>query len=149
MDTTLRDGARAPGRVMTRPEKLAVARKLAELGVDVIEVGFPASSEDDQETSKLIAREIGNGVDELGFVPAIGALARCDVRGDVDAAWEAVREARQPRLHVFVATSEILMKLELKKTPEEVLVLAKEGVSYAKSLGCHDIEFVCVDAGRL
>lgn len=148
MDTTLRDGARAPGRAMTQPEKLAVARKLAELGVDVIEVGFPASSEDDLETSKLIAREIGNGVDELGFVPAIGALARCDVRGDVDCAWEAVREARRPRLHVFVATSEILMKRELKKTPEEVLVLAKEGVSYAKSLGCHDIEFVCVDAGR-
>ncbi|GMN50186.1 hypothetical protein TIFTF001_019346 [Ficus carica] len=148
MDTTLRDGARAPGRAMTRPEKLAVARKLAELGLDVIEVGFPASSEDDLETSKLIAREIGNGVDELGFVPAIGALARCDVRGDVDAAWEAVREARRPRVHVFLATSEILMKRELKRTPEEVLVLAKQGVSYAKSLGCHDIEFVCVDAGR-
>ncbi|EXB61172.1 2-isopropylmalate synthase A [Morus notabilis] len=79
MDPALPDGAQAPGRSMTRPEKLAVARKLADLGVNVIEVGFPTMSKNDLETSKLIAREVGNAVDELGFVPAIGALARREV----------------------------------------------------------------------
>ena len=78
----------------------------------------------------------------------ICAAARC-VRGDVEAAWEAVRAARRPRVVVFVATSEVHMKYKLKKSPEEVVEMARESVSFAKSLGCGDIGFVCEDAGRL
>ncbi|KAJ7950574.1 2-isopropylmalate synthase [Quillaja saponaria] len=148
LDQTLRDGEQAPGAAMTRSEKLAIAHQLAKLGVDVMEVGFPASSKDDLEAVKIIAKEVGNLVDdETGYVPVIAACARC-VRSDIDAAWEALKYAKRPRLNVFISTSEIHMKYKLNKTPQEVLKLAKDSVSYVKSLGCVDISFICEDAGR-
>ncbi|KAI4354112.1 hypothetical protein L6164_003011 [Bauhinia variegata] len=147
LDTTLRDGEQAAGAAMTSSEKLAVAHQLAKLGVDCMEVGFPASSKDDFEAVRMIAREVGNTVDENGFVPVISACARC-VKGDIDAAWESLKEAKRPRVNVFISTSEIHMKYKLNKTPEEVLKLAKESVRYAKSLGCPDVGFICEDAGR-
>ncbi|KAI4315988.1 hypothetical protein L6164_024008 [Bauhinia variegata] len=149
LDTTLRDGEQAAGAAMTCSEKLAVAHQLAKLGVDCMDVGFPATiSKDAFEAVKMIAKEVGNNVDENGFVPVICAIARC-AKGDIDAAWEALKEAKRPRVIVFIATSEIHMKHKLKKTPEEVLKLAKESVRYAKSLGFQDIAFGCEDAGRL
>ncbi|CAN6688399.1 unnamed protein product [Malus baccata var. baccata] len=147
LDTTLRDGEQAPGASMTRTEKLAIARQLAKLGVDVIEAGFPASSKYDLETVKLIAKEVGGRVDECGYVPIIGACCRC-VRSDVDAAWEAVKDAKRPRICVFISTSEIHMKYKLNKTADQVLELAEESVRYARSLGAEDITFICEDAGR-
>ncbi|TQE09415.1 hypothetical protein C1H46_004908 [Malus baccata] len=147
LDTTLRDGEQAPGASMTRTEKLAIARQLAKLGVDVIEAGFPASSKYDLETVKLIAKEVGGRVDECGYVPIIGACCRC-VRSDVDAAWEAVKDAKRPRICIFISTSEIHMKYKLNKTADQVLELAEESVRYARSLGAEDITFICEDAGR-
>ncbi|XAR71137.1 2-isopropylmalate synthase [Bertholletia excelsa] len=146
-DTTLRDGEQSPGAAMTSKEKLDIARQLAKLGVDIIEAGFPAASKDDLEAVKVIAQEVGNAVDEKGYVPVICGLARCNKR-DIDAAWEAVKYAKRPRIHTFIATSEIHMKHKLKKTREEVIETARSMVSYARSLGCEDVEFSPEDAGR-
>ncbi|KAF6162385.1 hypothetical protein GIB67_012533 [Kingdonia uniflora] len=146
-DTTLRDGEQSPGATMTSKQKLDIARQLAKLGVDIIEAGFPASSKDDLEAVKLIATEVGNAVDEDGYVPVICGLARCN-RNDIDAAWEGVKFAKRPRIHVFIATSEIHLKNKLKKSKEEVMSIARDMVGYAKSLGCNDIEFSPEDAGR-
>ncbi|XP_058208555.1 2-isopropylmalate synthase A-like [Rhododendron vialii] len=146
-DTTLRDGEQSPGASMTSKEKLDVARQLAKLGVDIIEAGFPAASNDDLEAVKMIAKEVGNEVDENGYVPVICGLARCNKR-DIDASWEAVKHAKRPRIHTFIATSEIHMKHKLKKTKEEVIEMARSMVSYARSLGCDDVEFSPEDAGR-
>ncbi|KAJ7961698.1 2-isopropylmalate synthase 2 [Quillaja saponaria] len=148
LDTTLRDGEQAPGATMTITEKLALGHQLAKLGVDIMDVGFPASSKDDFEAVKMIAMEVGNNVDdETGYVPVICGMARC-IRSDIDIAWEALKHAKRPRVLVFVPTSEIHMKYKLQKTPQEVLMLAKEGVTYAKAIGFKDIEFGCEDAGR-
>jgi isopropylmalate/homocitrate/citramalate synthase len=133
---------------MSRRQKLDVAWQLAKLGVDIMEVGFPASSKEDLETVKLIAKEVGNAVDDSGYVPVISACARC-IRSDIDAAWEALKYAKLSRVIVFISTSEIHMKYKLRKTAEEVLKLAKDSISYARSLGFEDIEFGCEDAGRL
>lgn len=147
-DTTLRDGEQSPGATMTSAEKLVVARQLARLGVDIIEAGFPASSPDDLDAVRSIAIEVGNTpVGEDGHVPVICGLSRCNKR-DIDAAWEAVRHARRPRIHTFIATSEIHMQHKLRKTPEQVVAIAKEMVAYARSLGCPDVEFSPEDAGR-
>ncbi|KAL7177013.1 hypothetical protein ACSBR2_030363 [Camellia fascicularis] len=146
-DTTLRDGKQSPGATMTSKEKLDIARQLSKLGVDVIEAGFPASSKDDLQAVKVIAQEAGNAVDENGYVPVICGLARCNKR-DIDAAWEAVKYAKRPRIHTFIATSEIHMEFKLKKTREEVVETARSMVSYARSLGCDDVEFSPEDAGR-
>uniref|UniRef100_A0A0E0BNR9 2-isopropylmalate synthase n=1 Tax=Oryza glumipatula TaxID=40148 RepID=A0A0E0BNR9_9ORYZ len=147
-DTTLRDGEQSPGATMTSTEKLVVARQLARLGVDIIEAGFPASSPDDLDAVRSIAIEVGNTpVGEDGHVPVICGLSRCNKR-DIDAAWEAVRHARRPRIHTFIATSEIHMQHKLRKTPEQVVAIAKEMVAYARSLGCPDVEFSPEDAGR-
>ncbi|KAL7177012.1 hypothetical protein ACSBR2_030362 [Camellia fascicularis] len=146
-DTTLRDGEQSPGATMTSKEKLDIARQLSKLGVDVIEAGFPASSKDDLQAVKVIAQEVGNAVDENGYVPVICGLARCNKR-DIDAAWEAVKYAKRPRIHTFIATSEIHMEFKLKKTREEVVETARSMVSYARSLGCDDVEFSPEDAGR-
>ncbi|KAF6143363.1 hypothetical protein GIB67_001307 [Kingdonia uniflora] len=146
-DTTLRDGEQSPGATMTSKQKLDIARQLAKLGVDIIEAGFPASSKDDLEAVKLIATEVGNTVDDDGYVPVICGLARCN-RSDIDAAWEGVKFAKRPRIHVFIATSEIHLKNKLKKSKEEVMSIARDMVSYARSLGCNDIEFSPEDAGR-
>lgn len=148
-DTTLRDGEQSPGATMTTKQKLDIARQLAKLGVDIIEAGFPASSEADLETVKLIAKEVGNvspkGAD--GHVPVICGLSRCNKR-DIDKAWEAVKYAKKPRIHTFIATSEIHLEHKLKKTKEQVLETARSMVAYARSLGCDDVEFSPEDAGR-
>ncbi|GMP78343.1 hypothetical protein CsSME_00034294 [Camellia sinensis var. sinensis] len=146
-DTTLRDGEQSPGATMTSKEKLDIARQLSKLGVDIIEAGFPASSKDDLQAVKVIAQEVGNAVDENGYVPVICGLARC-IKRDIDAAWEAVKYAKRPRIHTFIATSEIHMEFKLKKTREEVVETARSMVSYARSLGCDDVEFSPEDAGR-
>ncbi|CAA0833245.1 2-isopropylmalate synthase 2- chloroplastic [Striga hermonthica] len=144
-DTTLRDGEQSPGATMTTKEKLDTARQLVRLGVDIIEAGFPASSDADFEGVRLIAREVGN-VDS-DHVPVICGLARCNKR-DIDRAWEAVNFAKKPRIHTFIATSEIHMKFKLKMTPEQVIEKARSMVTYARSLGCEDVEFSPEDAGR-
>jgi len=144
-DTTLRDGEQSPGATLTSPEKLEIARNLARLGVDVIEAGFPAASPDDLEAVRRIAQEVGNNPVN-GRVPAICGLARAAKR-DIDKAWEAVSPALHPRIHTFIATSEIHMQYKLKMTREQVLEKVREMVGYASSL-CPDIEFSPEDAGR-
>ncbi|XP_051149729.1 2-isopropylmalate synthase A-like isoform X2 [Andrographis paniculata] len=144
-DTTLRDGEQSPGATMTTKEKLDIARQLARLGVDIIEAGFPASSDADFDAVRLIAQEVGNA--ECDHVPVICGLARCNKR-DIDRAWEAVKGANKPRIHTFIATSEIHMTYKLKMSPEQVIDKARSMVAYARSLGCDDVEFSPEDAGR-
>eukprot|EP01018_Ginkgo_biloba_P032535 Gb_21790 [translate_table: standard] len=146
-DTTLRDGEQSPGATMTSKEKLDVARQLAKLGVDIIEAGFPIASPDDLEAVRMIATEVGNSVDDDGYVPVICGLARCN-KADIDASWEAVRHAMRPRIHTFIATSDIHLKHKLRKSRDEVINIAREMVAYARSLGCEDVEFSPEDAGR-
>jgi 2-isopropylmalate synthase len=145
-DTTLRDGEQSPGASMTSAEKLAIARQLALLGVDVIDAGFPASSPDDFHAVRSIAIEVGNTAVD-GHIPVIGGLARCN-KSDIDTAWDAVRHAWRPRINTFIATSEIHMQHKLRKTPEQVVAIAREMVAYARSLGCPDVEFCPEDSGR-
>ncbi|PKI32768.1 hypothetical protein CRG98_046842 [Punica granatum] len=132
---------------MTSKEKLDIARQLAKLGVDIIEAGFPASSKDDFEAVKMIAQEVGNAVDSDGYVPVICGLSRCNDR-DIKAAWEAVKYAKRPRIHTFIATSPIHMEYKLKKSKDQVIEIARSMVRYARSLGCEDVEFSPEDAGR-
>lgn len=147
-DTTLRDGEQSPGATMTSAEKLEVAHNLARLGVDVIEAGFPAASPDDLEAVRQIAVEVGNPTagDSEARVPIIAGLARAN-KADIDKAWEAVKDAQKPRIHTFLATSEIHMKHKLKMDPEDVVQRVSEMVSYARTL-CADVEFSPEDAGR-
>jgi 2-isopropylmalate synthase len=147
-DTTLRDGEQSPGASMTSPEKLELARNLAQLGVDIIEAGFPAASPDDLEAVRIIANEIGNPQpgNEIANVPVICGLARA-TKNDIDKAWEAVKGAQKPRIHTFLATSEIHMKQKLKLDREQVIEQVAEMVTYARSL-CENIEFSPEDAGR-
>ncbi|KAI3875335.1 hypothetical protein MKX03_035779 [Papaver bracteatum] len=147
LDTTLRDGEQAPGAAMTSEEKLDVARQLAKLGVDIIEAGFPASSKDDAESVKLIAKEVGNTVDSDGHVPVICVVARCN-KNDIDIAWDAVKYAKKPRIGTFIATSDIHLKYKLNKSRDQVCAIAREMVAYARSLGCQDVAFTPEDAGR-
>jgi 2-isopropylmalate synthase len=149
-DTTLRDGEQSPGASLTSPEKLEIARGLARLGVDIIEAGFPAASPDDLEAVRRIAIEVGNPLPgESGLtpkVPVICGLARAS-KSDIDAAWEAVRNAAHPRIHTFLATSPIHMRYKLRMDPEEVVERVREMVAYARSY-CEDVEFSPEDAGR-
>jgi 2-isopropylmalate synthase len=144
-DTTLRDGEQSPGATMTSAEKLEVARGLARLGVDVIEAGFPAASPDDLEAVRKIAVEVGNSA-EGSPVPVICGLART-TRNDIDKAWEAVKPAQKPRIHTFLATSDIHMQYKLKMTRQQVVEKVREMVTYARAL-CDDVEFSPEDAGR-
>jgi 2-isopropylmalate synthase len=137
-DTTLRDGEQSPGCTMTPPEKLRVARALADLGVDIIEAGFPAASRGDWESVQAIAREIEG--------PTIAGLARCNAE-DIERAWSAIRDAARPRLHVFLATSAIHRQYKLNMAREEIIHAAAEGVKFARSL-CADVEFSPEDASR-
>jgi 2-isopropylmalate synthase len=137
-DTTLRDGEQSPGCSMTQPEKLRVAKALADLGVDVIEAGFPVASRGDWEAVNSIAREVQG--------PIICGLARCH-REDIDQAWKALRDASRPRIHVFLATSAIHREYKLNMAKDEILRTAIEGVKFARSL-CADIEFSPEDASR-
>src|SRR5271154_4901486 len=137
-DTTLRDGEQSPGATLTLPEKLEVARQLAALGVDVIEAGFPISSDGDFESVKAIAGEIGQSI--------ICGLARCTPK-DIDRAGEAVKDAAKPRIHVFCATSKIHRDFKLKKGKEEILKLAVASIQQARQYTT-DVEFSPEDASR-
>ena len=150
-DTTLRDGEQSPGATMTSVEKLEVARALARLGVDIMEAGFPAASPDDLAAVKRIAMEVGHpgradGLPPRSGPPIICGLARAN-KNDIDKAWEAVQHAARPRIHLFLATSEIHMQYKLKMDREQVVDRVVEMVAYARSL-CEDIEFSPEDAGR-
>lgn len=137
-DTTLRDGEQSPGCSMTRPEKLRVARALADLGVDVIEAGFPAASRGDWEAVNAVAREIQG--------PIICGLARCN-RDDIELAAKALRDAHKHRIHVFLATSAIHRQYKLNMAQEEIIRAAVEGVKIAREF-CDDVEFSPEDASR-
>jgi 2-isopropylmalate synthase len=137
-DTTLRDGEQAPGASLNQREKLEIAQALADLGIDVIEAGFPVSSLGDFEAVRQVAKSIKG--------PVICGLARA-INKDIDACFEAIRYARHPRIHVFLATSKIHMQYKLKKAEDEILRLAVAAVRYAKKY-CQDIEFSPEDASR-
>ena len=145
-DTTLRDGEQSPGATMTAAEKLEVARALARLGVDVIEAGFPAASPDDLASVRAIAGEVGTTARPRGGPPIICALARA-ARRDIELAWDGVRDAVHPRIHTFLATSDLHLQHKLRMTRPEVLGRVAEMVGYARSL-CADVEFSAEDAGR-
>jgi 2-isopropylmalate synthase len=137
-DTTLRDGEQSPGCSMNHQEKLRLAHQLDRLGVDVIEAGFPIASDGDFEAVKAVATVVRR--------PIIAGLARA-CRPDIERAWEALKDAARPRIHVFLATSDIHLKHKLRMTREECLKQARESVALAKSL-CHDVEFSPEDATR-
>lgn len=148
-DTTLRDGEQSPGASMTSNEKLEVARMLSRVGVDVIEAGFPAASPDDLAAVKAIAEQVGAQRSEgrpSDAPPIICGLARAQQR-DIDQAWEAVKPAKHPRIHTFLATSPIHREHKLRMTKEQVLKRVDEMVRYACGL-CKDVEFSPEDAGR-
>lgn len=137
-DTTLRDGEQSPGCSMNLEEKVEVAKQLEKLGVDVIEAGFAIASDGDFESIKAISKVIKKST--------VASLAR-STKGDIKRAYDAVKEAKHPRIHTFIATSDIHLEYKLKKSREEVLAITKEMVTYARSL-CDDIEFSCEDATR-
>lgn len=137
-DTTLRDGEQAPGYSMNVEEKIKMANQLELLGVDIIEAGFAISSPDDAKSVESIAKAVKKA--------QVASLARC-VKKDIDAAWNAVKFAKHPRIHVFLATSDIHLQYKLKIDREEALKRIKENVSYAYSL-CKNIEFSLEDATR-
>ncbi len=137
-DTTLRDGEQSPGVSLNVDEKVEIAQQLALLGVDIIEAGFPIASPGDFAAVKRIADTVKG--------PIIAGLCRA-VKTDIDRTWEAVKGAEKPRIHTFLATSDIHLQYKLQKTREEALVQAVEAVRYAKSL-CPDVEFSAEDASR-
>lgn len=137
-DTTLRDGEQSPGANISPKDKLAIAKQLEKLNVDIIEAGFPIASKGSFEAVESIAKEVKT--------PIICALART-AKEDIDTAWNAVKKAEKPRIHTFVATSKIHMDHKLKKSKEEILKMVEERVKYAKSF-CSDIEFSPEDASR-
>ena len=144
-DTTLRDGEQSSGCVMNVKEKSNIAYKLASLKVDVIEAGFPFSSDGDFESVKQIASTVGvEGVD--GYVPQICGLAR-SIKCDIDRCWQAVKVAKKPRIHVFISTSDLHMKYKLGMTREQVLKRAVEMIQYASRF-TDNIEFSPEDAVR-
>src|SRR4030067_1335290 len=137
-DTTLRDGEQSPGASMNIDDEVRVAKQLEKLGVDVIEAGFPIASEGDFEAVRRIAK----------------AVTRCEVAGlaranekDIDRAWEALKQARKPRIHTFIATSDIHLKFKLKKSREEVLEAAVKAVKHACKY-TENVEFSAEDAVR-
>jgi 2-isopropylmalate synthase len=140
-------GEQSPGATLTSKEKLEIAKQLSRLGVDIIEAGFPVASPDDFAAVQAIAKEVGNEVHPDGYVPVICGLSRSRIK-DLEAAWEAVRHAKQPRVHTFIATSEIHMKYKLRMTPDEVIEQAVTAVRSLREMGCTDIEFSPEDAGR-
>jgi 2-isopropylmalate synthase len=137
-DTTLRDGEQSPGASMNLAEKLEIAHALKDLGVDVIEAGFPIASPGDFEAVQTIARQVEG--------PVICGLARCNPE-DIDRAWAALRDAPRPRIHVFLATSAIHREFKLHMAKEEIVRRAVEGVERAKKY-CDDVEFSPEDAAR-
>lgn len=137
-DTTLRDGEQSPGATMNLQEKLRLAHQLEVLGVDIMEAGFPASSPGDFEAVRTIAARAGD--------IQVAGLARC-VPGDIDRCWEAVKGARNPRIHTFLSTSPLHMRHKLRKEPQEVLRMAVEGVRRCASY-TDNVEFSAEDFSR-
>src|ERR1700730_6651921 len=137
-DTTLRDGEQSPGCSMTVPEKLQLARKLVELGVDILEAGFPIASEGDFEAVDAVSRE-------FSWVQ-VAALARAN-KLDVERAAASLKHARRPRIHTFLATSEIHLKYKLKKSQEQILEEAVAAVELARR-HVDDVEFSAEDGAR-
>ncbi len=137
-DTTLRDGEQSPGISLNTAEKVEIAHQLARLGVDVIEAGFPITSPGDFEAVREIARTVEG--------PVVCGLARTQ-KGDIDAAWGAVRDARRPRIHTFISTSDIHIEHQLQTDREDVKGQARAAVSHAKAY-CEDVEFSPMDATR-
>jgi len=137
-DTTLRDGEQSPGCTMNQQEKLRLAHQLDRLGVDVIEAGFPIASDGDFESVKAIAIAVRR--------PIIAALARA-CQPDIERAWEALKHAAQPRIHIVLATSDIHLKYKLRITRDQCVEQARESIRFAKSL-CDDVEFSAEDASR-
>ena len=141
-DTTLRDGEQAPGFSMDAREKLELARALARLRVDVVEAGFPASSAEDARAVRTIAEDVG----ALDGAPAIAGLARATA-GDIDCAFEALQAARRPRIHVFLATSDVHLRHKLGISRAKALAVAVRGVEHARTL-VQDVEFSAEDGAR-
>ncbi len=137
-DTTLRDGEQSPGASMNLAEKLEIAQALKDLGVDVIEAGFPIASPGDFESVRAIAQQVEG--------PIICGLARCNAE-DIDRAWNALEDAERPRIHVFLATSAIHREFKLKMAKDEIVKRAIEGVERAKSY-FEAMEFTPEDADR-
>src|SRR5574344_1112565 len=137
-DTTLRDGEQAPGNQLNMIEKLEVARALEELGVDIIEAGFPISSPGDFESVMQISKTVTN--------PTVCGLTRA-VQKDIDVAADALRYAKHPRIHTGLGTSPYHIFYKLKSTPEEIITRGVDAVKYAKKY-VEDVEFYCEDAGR-
>jgi 2-isopropylmalate synthase len=137
-DTTLRDGEQSPGISLNTSEKLEIAHQLARLGVDIVEAGFPIASPGDFEAVQAIARQVEG--------PVIAGLARVHV-ADIDAAWNAVRDAARPRIHTFVSTSDIHIQHQLQSTRDDVKGLARAAVAHAKGY-LDDVEFSPMDATR-
>src|SRR6266516_2227466 len=137
-DTTLRDGEQSPGISLNRHEKLEIAQQLARLGVDVIEAGFPITSPGDFESVQAIAREVEG--------PVICGLARTS-KQDIDAAWNAVRDSQRPRIHTFIATSDIHIERKLQTTREDVKGQVRAAVAHARSY-TDDVEFSPEDGSR-
>jgi len=137
-DTTLRDGEQSPGCSMNLKEKIEMAQQLERMNVDIIEAGFAAASPGDLHSIQEISKHVRN--------ITVASLARAH-KDDIDKAWESLKYAANPRIHLFLATSPIHMEYKLKMTPEEVLETAEKMVSYAKSY-CNDIEFSAEDATR-
>jgi len=137
-DTTLRDGEQSPGATMNAAEKMRLATQLEKLGVDAMEAGFPAASQGDFEAVKLIAGKIRN--------TQVTALARAS-KDDIDQAWGAIKEAAHPRIHTFIATSDIHLEHKLKMTRSQVIDAAVDAVRYARTL-TGNVEFSAEDGSR-
>lgn len=137
-DTTLRDGEQSPGASMTLEEKLRIAEMLEDMGVDIIEAGFPIASNGDFESVREVSKIIHKSI--------VCGLARSGLK-DIDRAWEALTHAKRPRIHTFISTSPVHMKHKLQMSPEDVLAAVVESVTHARNL-CGDVEWSAEDATR-
>src|SRR5579864_792512 len=137
-DTTLRDGEQSPGASMNLDEKTKIALLLEEMGIDVIEAGFPIASNGDFESVREIAKLVKNST--------VCGLARAG-RMDIDRAWEAVQHAERPRIHTFISTSALHMKYKLQMEPEQVHQAVIDSVTHARNL-CPDVEWSAEDGSR-
>ena len=137
-DTTLRDGEQSPGASMNQAEKLRIATQLEKLGVNVMEAGFPAASEGDFKAVQAIARTLKTS--------QVAALCRAN-ENDIKLGWEAIKDAVNPRIHTFIATSELHMKYKLEMEPDKVFELAVESVKLAASF-TDNVEFSAEDGSR-